>query len=78
LVEEVPGSARIRLGGDKPTTQGVVAEMGRLGVTPHVSQNTTGRRFAIDERTTRHAGYAISVRIPMRRHAQQPGPPATA
>jgi len=52
--------------------------MGRLGVTPHVSQNTTGRRFAIDERTTRHAGYAISVRIAMRRHAQQPGPPATA
>jgi len=47
-------------------------------VTPHVSQNTTGRRSAIDERTTRHAGYAISVRIPMRRHAQQPGPPATA
>ena len=25
---------------------------------------------------TRHAGYAISVRIPMRRHAQQSGPPA--
>ena len=32
-------------------------------VTPHVSQNTSGRRSAIDGRTTRHAGYAISQRI---------------
>jgi hypothetical protein len=35
----------------------------RLGVTPHVSQNTKGRRSAIDGRTTRHAGQAISLRI---------------
>jgi hypothetical protein len=34
-----------------------------LAVTPHVTQNTTGRRSAIDERTTRHAGYAISQRV---------------
>jgi IS5 family transposase len=32
-------------------------------VTPHVAQNTSGRRSAIDRRTTRHAGYAISQRI---------------
>ena len=44
-------------------TQDFVAEMRRLGVTPHVSQNTNGRRSAIDGRTTRHAGYAVSVRI---------------
>ena len=29
-------------------------------VTPHVAQHTTGRRSAIDARTTRHPGYAIS------------------
>ena len=40
-----------------------IAEMRRLGVTPHISQNTKGRRSAIDGRTTRHAGHAISVRI---------------
>ena len=32
-------------------------------MTPHVTQNTSGRRSAIDGRTTRHAGYAISQRI---------------
>jgi hypothetical protein len=30
---------------------------------PHVAQNTTGRRSAIDGRTTRHAGYAVSQRL---------------
>ena len=32
------------------------------GVTPHVAQNTSGRRSSIDGRTTRHAGYAVSQR----------------
>jgi transposase len=32
-------------------------------VTPHVAQNTSGRRSAIDRRTTRHPGYALSQRI---------------
>ena len=31
-----------------------------LGITPHVAQKVTGS--AIDDRTTRHAGYAISQR----------------
>ena len=34
-----------------------------MNVTPHVAQNTNGRRSAIDGRTTRHAGYAVSQRI---------------
>ena len=34
-----------------------------LKVTPHVAQNVSGRRSAIDDRTTRHAGYAVSQRI---------------
>ena len=37
--------------------------MRRLGVTPHVTQNTKGRRSAIDGRTARHGGYAVSLRI---------------
>ena len=28
---------------------------------PHVAQNNTGRRSAIDRRTTRHPGYAVSM-----------------
>jgi hypothetical protein len=31
-----------------------------MEITPHVAQNDTNRRSAVDERTTRHAGYQIS------------------
>jgi hypothetical protein len=33
----------------------------KLGCTPHVSQNASNRRSAIDARTTRHPGYRIST-----------------
>jgi hypothetical protein len=33
-----------------------------MKVTPHVAQSTNGRRSAIDGRTTRHGGYAVSIR----------------
>jgi hypothetical protein len=39
-------------------------------VTPHVSQNTTNRRSAIDGRTTRHPGHITSLRI--RKRIQEP------
>ena len=52
------------LGADKGyDTTACVADLRDRKVTPHVSQNTSGRRSAIDGRTTRHAGYAISQRI---------------
>ena len=35
----------------------------RVNATPHVAQNANGRCSAIDGRTTRHAGYAVSQRI---------------
>lgn len=39
------------------------AEQCRLyGITPHIAENTS-RKSAVDDRTTRHAGYAISQRI---------------
>jgi transposase len=57
-------SHRVTLGGDKNyDTREFVAACRQRRVTPHVAQNTSGRRSAIDERTTRHAGYGISQRI---------------
>jgi transposase len=53
---------RITLGADKAyDTQDFVATVRELQVTPHVTQNNTNRRSAIDERTTRHPGYRISL-----------------
>jgi transposase len=55
---------RITLGADKGfDTQDFVAEMREINVTPHVAQNGNGRCSAIDGRTTRHPGYAVSLRI---------------
>jgi hypothetical protein len=34
--------------------------MRALSVTPHIAQNISGRRSAIDARTTPHPGYAVS------------------
>ena len=52
------------VGADKGDDQRrCVADLRDRGVTPHVAQNNTNRRSAIDGRTTRHPGYAISQRI---------------
>jgi transposase len=54
-----PGST---VGGDKNyDTADFVAGCRERGCTPHVSQNNTNRRSAIDARTTRHRGYRIST-----------------
>ena len=37
-----------------------VEELRTLNVRPHVARNTSRRRSAIDGRTTRHPGYAVS------------------
>ena len=63
MVEDLGGDQRITLGADKAyDTADFIAEMRRLRVTPHVAQNDTNRRSAIDGRTTRHPGYAVSLR----------------
>jgi transposase len=55
-------SARLTLGADKAyDTEDFVSTIRELHVTPHVSQNTSNRRSAIDGRTTRHSGYEISL-----------------
>ena len=47
--------------GDKAfDTADFVADMRAFNVTPHIAQNATGRRSAIDGRTTHHSGYEIS------------------
>jgi hypothetical protein len=58
------GHRRITLGGDKNyDTQQMVASLRAIGVTPHVAQNEHKHRSsAIDARTTRHPGYAVSQR----------------
>jgi transposase len=64
MVEGVPGRHRITVGGDKAyDTRGFVQAMRGLKAVPHVAQNCQGRKSAIDGRTTRHPGYAISQRL---------------
>jgi len=54
----------VTLGADKGyDTADFVMELREINVTPHVAQNTSGRTSAIDGRTTRHGGYAVSQRI---------------
>ena len=64
MIETTAPAGGVTLGADKAyDTAEHVAALRRLGVTAHVTQNTKGRRSAIDGRTTRHAGYAVSLRI---------------
>jgi len=56
----------VTLGADKGyDAADFVNELRSMNVRPHVAQNTTRRfgRSAIDGRTSRHAGYAVSQRI---------------
>jgi transposase len=63
MAEAIPGPQRVTLGADKNyDTRDFVRELRELRVTPHVAQHTTGRSSAIDGRTTRHPGYAVSQR----------------
>jgi transposase len=53
------------VGGDKLfDTKEFVAATRYMGITPHIAQNISGNRgSAIDDRTTRHPGYAVSQRL---------------
>jgi transposase len=57
MAEAIPPGKRVTLGGDKNyDPQELVRELRGMNITPPVAQNTTKRRSAVDERTTRHAG----------------------
>jgi transposase len=64
MLEKRPGTQALTVGGDKGfDTRGFVAECRNLRVTPHVAQNhARPGGSAIDARTTRHPGYAVSQR----------------
>lgn len=72
MLKRRPTSGRRRtVAGDKGyDTKGFVADVRAAGFTPHVAQNTTNRRSAIDGRTTRHRGYTMSQRI--RKRVEEP------
>ncbi len=64
MLEQIAGTQRVTVGGDKGfDTADFIAECRHMQVTPHVAQND-GRRggSALDQRTTRYAGYGVSQR----------------
>jgi transposase len=61
MAEEIPGNGRVTLGADKGyDIHDFVGELRNMNITPHVAQNDTNRRSAIDCRTTHHNGYRVS------------------
>lgn len=63
MVGNKPAKKRVTLGGDRGyDTKGFVEACRERKITPHVAQNDTNRRSAIDGRTTQHDGYDVSQR----------------
>lgn len=62
MVENIPGTKRVTLAADRGyDTAGFVSGLRSLRATPHVARKTRGT--AIDQRTTRHAGYQTSLKV---------------
>src|SRR5207245_3142257 len=60
MVEQIPGWRRVTLGADKGyDRKELIQQMREHQVTPHFARKITS---IIDQRTTRHPGYAISQR----------------
>ena len=72
MLARLPKTERRRtVAGDKGyDTKGFVVGVRELGFTPHVAQNNSRQRSAIDGRTTRHPGHAVSMRI--RKRIEEP------
>lgn len=71
IVRYSPGAKRITVGADKGYDAAeFVTDLRALNVTPHIAQNESGRRSAIDGRTTRHPSYAVSQR--KRKRTEEP------
>jgi transposase len=63
MLEQKAPAKRVTVGADRAyDTEEFVDRLRGLQVTPHVAQNNAHRRSAIDARTTRHEGYAVSQR----------------
>ena len=72
MLASLPGAHRKTVGADKNyDTKGFVAGCKGMKVTPHVAQNHKRKGgSAIDGRTTRHEGYAISSK--KRKRVEEP------
>jgi hypothetical protein len=72
MLGELPlTTRRPTVGADKNyDTRAWVAAVRAMGITPHVAQSRRYRSSAIDRRTTRHPGYAVSERC--RKKIEQP------
>ena len=65
MIQDIPGQHRITVAADKGyDTRDFVTNLRAMDVTPHVAQYAAARhrRSAVDRRTTRHPGYAVSQR----------------
>jgi transposase len=63
MLDRLPTVGPATLGADRGfDAKDFVMELRERRLTPHIAQNTNGRRSAIDGRTTRHASYAQSQR----------------
>jgi transposase len=64
MLQSLSAAERITVGADRAyDVRQFVQEVRELNVTPHIAQNTERRGgSAINARTTRHAGYALSLR----------------
>ena len=64
MVEAIPGKERVTLAADKGyDAREFVKELRQMNATPHIAQNENRPGgSAIDGRTARHAGYAVSQR----------------
>jgi transposase len=64
MLDRLPTTGQGTLAADRGfDAESFVLELRERRVTPHIARNTSGRRSAIDGRTTRHAGYVASQRI---------------
>jgi transposase len=65
MIQQLPRTTRrITLGADKGyDTREFVEDLRKHNVTPHVAQNNSNRKSAIDAPTTSHPNYSISQRI---------------
>ena len=72
MLRRLPNRRQRRtVGADKGyDTHDYVDDCRSLGFTPHVAQNISNRRSAIDGRTTRHEGHEVSLRI--RKRIEEP------
>jgi transposase len=64
MLRDRSGRGRVTVGADRGyDAREFVAALRAERVTPHVAQSQKNRRSAIDGRTTRHPGYAVSQRL---------------